>query len=159
MPIWCWSTWHFLFSAKQNVLIVQFVDIVQLSLLILIQNQPARHRQVVLTRLGLSVVWILYSKIKLTTHLGAPAIIPIIPITTPYSLQCFLTKNNLILSSMLNGLETKTCGKMMVITSYFKGKLPSLKKYNYVWSIRNCTVERDSFKSRNQGVALLLTQL
>ena len=47
-------------------------------------------------------------------HLAAPAIIVF---TTPYSLQCFLTKNNPMLSSMLNGLETKMCGKMMVITS------------------------------------------
>ena len=45
-----------------------FVDIVQLSLIIF-QNQPVRHRQVVLTHLGFNVLWILYSKIKLTMHL------------------------------------------------------------------------------------------
>ena len=38
-------------------------------LLIIIQNQPVRHRQVVLTRLCLNTVWILYSKIKLTMNL------------------------------------------------------------------------------------------
>ena len=36
-----------------------------------------------------------------------------------------------MLSSKLSALETKMCGKMKVITSYFKGELPSLKKYNY----------------------------
>ena len=35
----------------------------------IIQNQPVWHRQVVLTHLDLSLVWILYSKIKLTMYL------------------------------------------------------------------------------------------
>ena len=38
-------------------------------------------------------------------------------ITTPYSSQCFLTMNSPMLSSKLTALETKMCGKMMVITS------------------------------------------
>ena len=52
-------------------------------------------------------------------------------ITTPYSSQCFLTMNNPMLSSKLTPLETKMCVKMMVITSYFKDELQSLKKYYY----------------------------
>ena len=49
-------------------MIVHFVDIDQLSVTI-IQYQPTRHRQVVLTRLYLNAVWILYPKIKLTMNL------------------------------------------------------------------------------------------
>ena len=58
-----------------------------------------------------------------------------------------------LLSSKLTALETKMCGKMMVITSHFKDELQSLKKCDYAsnWSIRNCTVERDSSKNQNQG--------
>ena len=36
-------------------------------------------------------------------------------ITTPYSSQCFLTMKSSMLSSKLTALETKMCGKMMVI--------------------------------------------
>ena len=63
-------------------------------------------------------------------------------ITTPYSSQCFLTMNSPMLSSKLTALETKMCGKMMVIASYFKNELQSLKKYYYAtnWSMCNCTV-------------------
>ena len=52
-------------------------------------------------------------------------------ITAPYSSQCFLIMNSPMLSSKLTALETKMCGKMMVITSYFKDELQSLKKYYY----------------------------
>ena len=52
-------------------------------------------------------------------------------ITTPYSSQCFLTMNSPMLSSKLTALETKMCGKMMVIISYLKNELQSLKKYYY----------------------------
>ena len=52
-------------------------------------------------------------------------------ITTSYSSQCFLTTNSPMLSSKLIALETKMCRKMMLITSYFKGELQSLKKYYY----------------------------
>ena len=48
-------------------------------------------------------------------------------ITAAYSSQCFLTMNSSILSSKLTALETKMCGKIMVITSYFKDELKSLK--------------------------------
>ena len=41
-------------------------------------------------------------------------------VTTPYSSQCFLTTNSPRLSSRPTALETKMCGKVMVITSYFK---------------------------------------
>ena len=44
-------------------------------------------------------------------------------ITTPYSSQCSLTMNSPILSPKLTALETKICGKTMVITSYFKDEL------------------------------------
>ena len=50
-------------------------------------------------------------------------------ITTPYSSQCFLTMNSPMLSSKLTALETKIFGKMMVVTSYFKDEVQSLKKY------------------------------
>ena len=53
-------------------------------------------------------------------------------ITTPYSSQCFLTMNSPMLSSKLTALETKMCGKMMVVTSYFKNEWQSLNKSNYV---------------------------
>ena len=52
-------------------------------------------------------------------------------ITTPYSSQCFLTMNSPMFSSKLTASETKMYGKMMVITSYFKDELQSLKKYYY----------------------------
>ena len=39
--------------------------------------------------------------------------------------------NSLMLSSKLTALETKICGKMMVITSYFEGELQSLKNDHY----------------------------
>ena len=42
MPIWCWTKCDFVFSAKKNFLIVHFVDIDQLSLII-IQKRPSRH--------------------------------------------------------------------------------------------------------------------
>ena len=64
----CWTTCDFLFSAKWNIVTAHFVDIDQLSVII-IQYQPAQHRQVVLTRLYVNVVWILYPKIKLTMNL------------------------------------------------------------------------------------------
>ena len=63
-------------------------------------------------------------------HNQAKLATPVISvITTPNSSQCFLTMNSPMLSSKLNALETKMCGKMMVITSYFKDELQSLKKY------------------------------
>lgn len=49
--------------------------------------------------------------------------------TTPYSLQYIFTMNSPILSSKLTTMETKMCGKMMIITSYFK--LEPLKKDHY----------------------------
>ena len=52
-------------------------------------------------------------------------------ITTSYSSQCVLTMNSPTLSSKLTALETKMCGKMMVVTSDFKYELQSLKKYYY----------------------------
>ena len=52
-------------------------------------------------------------------------------ITTPYSSQCFLTMKSSMLSSKLTALETKMCGKMMVIISYLRNELQSLKKYYY----------------------------
>ena len=61
--------------------------------------------------------------------LAAPVISVII---TPYSSQCFLTMNSPMLSSKLTALETKMCGKMMVVTSYFKNEWHSLNKSNYV---------------------------
>ena len=60
--------------------------------------------------------------------LATPAINVII---TPYSSQCFLTMNSPMLCSELTVLKTKMCGKMMVVTSYFKNELQSMKKYNY----------------------------
>ena len=54
-------------------------------------------------------------------------------ITTSYSSQCFLTMNSPMLSSKLTALETKRCGRMMVITCYFKDELQSLKKYYYAF--------------------------
>ena len=87
------------------------------------------------------------------TILAAPSISVI---TTPYRSQCFLSMNSPMLSSKPTALETKMCGKMMVITSYFKDELHSLKKYNNAsnWSIPNCTVKRESPRNRNQRVAL-----
>ena len=52
-------------------------------------------------------------------------------ITTPYSSQCFMTMSSPMLSSKLTALETKMCGKMMVVKYYFKNELQSLKKYKY----------------------------
>ena len=60
--------------------------------------------------------------------LATPAVIFI---TIPYSSQCFLTLNSPMLSSMPTVLEAKMCGKIMVITSYFKDELQSLKKDYY----------------------------
>ena len=57
-------------------------------------------------------------------------------ITTHYSSQYFLTMNSPMLSSKLTALETKMCGKMMVITSYFRDELQSLKKYRKAPLIR-----------------------
>ena len=51
--------------------------------------------------------------------------------TTCYSSQYFLTVNSPMLNSKLTALEIKMCGKIMVITSYFKNKLQSLKNYHY----------------------------
>ena len=51
--------------------------------------------------------------------------------TTRYSSQYILTMNSPMLNSNLTALETKTCGKMMVITSYFKNDLQSLKNDHY----------------------------
>ena len=52
-------------------------------------------------------------------------------ITTSYSSQCILTMNSPALSSKLAALETKMCGKMMVVITDFKDELQSLKKYYY----------------------------
>ena len=70
-------------------------------------------------------------------------------ITDSYSSQCFLTMNSPMLSSKPTALEKKMCGKMVVITSYFKDELQSLKKYYYasIWFMRKCTVKRDSSKN------------
>ena len=51
--------------------------------------------------------------------------------TIHYSSKNFLTMNSPMLSSKLTALETKMCGKMMVITSYFKDELQSLKNDHY----------------------------
>ena len=56
------------------------------------------------------------------------ATLTIIVSTTLYISHYFLTMNSLMLSSKLTALETKMYGKMMVIKSYFKEKLQSLKK-------------------------------
>ena len=42
---------------------------------------------------------------------------------THYSSQYFLTINSPMLCSKLTALEKKVCGKMMLITSYFKNEL------------------------------------
>ena len=70
-------------------------------------------------------------------------------ITDSYSSQCFLTMNSPMLSSKPTALETKMCDKMVVITSYFKDELQSLKKYYYasIWFMRKFTVKRDSSKN------------
>ena len=39
--------------------------------------------------------------------------------------------NSSMFSSKLTALETKICGNMMEITSYFKDELQLLKKYYY----------------------------
>ena len=59
--------------------------------------------------------------------------------TSHYSSQYFLTKNSPMLSSKLNALETKMSGKMMVIISYFKDELQSLKNDHYAfnWSMHS----------------------
>ena len=56
--------------------------------------------------------------------------------------------NSPMLSSKLTALETKIFGKMMVVTSYFKDEVQSLKKYYHAsnWSMRNSAAERDSTK-------------
>ena len=47
---------------------------------------------------------------------------PVISVSTTHdSSQCFLTINSPVLSSKL--METKMCGKMMVIASYVKDEL------------------------------------
>ena len=51
--------------------------------------------------------------------------------TTHYSSQYFLTMSNPMFSSKLTALETKMCGKMIVITSYFKDESQSLKNDHY----------------------------
>ena len=57
-----------------------------------------------------------------------------------------------MLSSELTVLETMTCEKMMVITSYFKDELQLI-----AIAIDLCTVERYySKKNGNQSVALLI---
>lgn len=43
--------------------------------------------------------------------------------TAHYSSQYFLAMNNPILSSNLTALEKKICGKVVVITPYFKDEL------------------------------------
>ena len=59
--------------------------------------------------------------------------------TTYYSSQYFLTMNSPMLSSKPTALETKMCGKMMVITFYFKDELQSLKNDHYAtnWSMHS----------------------
>ena len=56
--------------------------------------------------------------------------------------------NSPVLSSKLTALETKIFGKMMVVASYFKDEVQSLKKYYHAsnWSMRNSATERDSTK-------------
>ena len=65
--------------------------------------------------------------------------------------------NSPMLSSKPTALETKMCGKMVVITSYFKDELQSLKKYYYasIWFMRKFTVKRDSSKNWNQKLYYL----
>ena len=49
---------------------------------------------------------------------------PVISVNTTHdSSQDFLTINSPILSSKLTSVETKMCGKMMVIASYVKDEL------------------------------------
>ena len=118
-------------------------------------------------------MWILYSKIKLTMHLYSllhqhplcaiklywqhlPLVLlqPLIVHSTfwLWTVQC----------RVLSWLPLKQRCAVRWWESYFKDKLQSLKKYYYAsinWSMRNCTVERDSRKNRNQRVALLLMKL
>ena len=65
--------------------------------------------------------------------------------------------NSPMLSSKPTALETKMCDKMVVITSYFKDELQSLKKYYYasIWFMRKFTVKRDSSKNWNQKLYYL----
>ena len=72
--------------------------------------------------------------------------------TTRYSSQYFLTMNSPMLTSKLIALETKICGKMMVITFYFKDELHLLKNDHYA---TNCDAFRDlapfaQFKKREK---------
>ena len=106
--------------------------------LVPILNQPAQQRQVFLTRLCLNKVLILYPKVKLMINLHQSSLYaisicilatPVITVsTTPNRSQYFLTMNSPILNSKLASLETKVCGKMEIITSYFKDALQPLKK-------------------------------
>ena len=77
---------------------------------------------------------------------------------THYSSQYFLTTNSPMLCSKLTALETKMCGNMMVIASYFKDELQSLKNNHYAsnWSMHRSFAP---LKSRNQKVSLLLMKL
>ena len=65
--------------------------------------------------------------IPLSCNQAIIATLAIIVSTTLYISHYFLTMNSLMLSSKLTALETKMYGKMMVIKSYFKDKLQSLK--------------------------------
>ena len=61
-----------------------------------------------------------YPLVHNQTILATPAITVS---TTDYSSRYFLTMNSPMSSSKMTALETKMCGKMMVITSYFKDEL------------------------------------
>ena len=64
-----------------------------------------------------------------TVHVQSILVILVISVSTVHqSSQRFLTMNSPTLGSKLVFLETKMFGKMMVITSYFKGGLQSLQK-------------------------------
>ena len=68
--------------------------------------------------------------------------------------------NSPVLCSKLTALETKMCGKMMVvITSYFKDELQSIKNdyYGSNWSMHSRALL--PYKNWNQNIDLLLMKL
>ena len=69
--------------------------------------------------------------------------------------------NSPVLSSILTALETKIFGEMMVVTSYFKDEVQSLKNI-IMHLIDLCVTAQQSvtpLKNRNQRVALFFMKL
>ena len=64
---------------------------------------------------------------------------------THYSSRYFLTMNSPMLISKPTALETKMCGKMMVITSYFKDESQSLKNDHLIDLCIKFTLASDNF--------------